>query len=250
MRAKTTKKLRYYIMHDLLLNDKNVTFEIDTGATMSVISDRMHAQHFGEVPLQKTNIVLKAYDGACIKPLGAMSATIQHNDMKVPCVFLVIRNGGQPLIGRDILDKIKFEFVCNSLSDVNVNNLIDEFSVLFNDELGSYKYENVNFKVKTNTVPIFCKARKMLLAFVDAVDKEIDRLVKEGVLELTTEAQWGTPIVPILKKGTKDVRVCVDYRITINPHLIDVNGYIPTIEEIFASLYGGVVFEIRFQKRI
>lgn len=112
---------------DLRLNGKNITFDIDTGATMSVISERTHAQHFYEVPLQKTNIVLKSYDGACIKPLGAMCATIQHNDENVPCVFLVIRNGGQPLIGRDNLDKFKFEFACNSLSVINVSKLIDKY---------------------------------------------------------------------------------------------------------------------------
>lgn len=53
-------------------------------------------------------------------------------------------------------------------------------------------------------------------------------------------SDWGTPIVPVLKNGK--LRVCVDYKTTINPHLIDVKCIIPNIEDIFAALSGGVYF--------
>lgn len=146
------------------MNSKNVLFEIDTDSSMSVISDRLHAQPFGEVPLEKSNTVLKTYDGTCIKPLSAMGATIQHNDRKVSCVFLVFKNGGEQLIGRDILDKIKLDFVWNLPKEMNVNNLTDEFSDIRSDD---------SAVVETNPVLMHCVENSVPCADVEESDKQI-----------------------------------------------------------------------------
>lgn len=138
--------------------------------------------------------------------------------------------------------KICFGFVTNSLESKDVDKLISEFGELFNDELGCYKFGNINFEVEPGTKPIFCKPRKVQLAFQQNVNDELDRLVKEGVLEPVPNADWGTPIVPILKKDSKDVRVCVDYKTTINPLLVDVKVPLPDIDDIFACLSGGIYF--------
>lgn len=90
--------------------------------------------------------------------------------------------------------------------------------------------------------PIFVKPRKVPITYQSGVDLEIDRLVKEGVLEPVPTADWGTPIVPILKKETKSIRVCVDYKTTVNPYLIDFKVPLPDIDDIFANLSGGVFF--------
>lgn len=81
----------------------------------------------------------------------------------------------------------------------------------------------------------------MKLAFQSEVTAEIDRLVSEGVLAQIENSEWGTPIVPILKKNGK-LRVCVDYKSTINPFLKDIKCVTPNIEDIFAALSGGTHF--------
>lgn len=171
-----------------------------------------------------------------------MLASVQHNDKMFECEFLVIRNGAQPLIGRDVLDKMNFNFVLNSINSLEVDKLVAEYSELFKDELGHYNYGKIHFEVKPGTKPIFCKPRRIPLAFVDSVDKELDRLIEQGVLEWVPNSDWGTPIVPVQKRNSKDVRVCVDYKVTINRHLDDLKVPLPNIENIFAQLNGGVYF--------
>ncbi|XP_055539679.1 uncharacterized protein K02A2.6-like [Wyeomyia smithii] len=49
---------------------------------------------------------------------------------------------------------------------------------------------------------------------------------------------WRTPQVPVLKKDLS-LRLCADYRITVNPFLVDNRHPFPVIDEVFAALQGG-----------
>lgn len=62
------------------------------------------------------------------------------------------------------------------------------------------------------------------------------------MVKVTRHAPWGTPIVPILKKDSKNIRVCVDYKTTINPYLKAYKAPLPSVDDIFSKLNGGVQF--------
>ncbi|XP_053400415.1 uncharacterized protein K02A2.6-like [Mercenaria mercenaria] len=72
------------------------------------------------------------------------------------------------------------------------------------------------------------------------IEEELDRLVKDGVLEKVDTSEWATPIVPVPKK--EGIRICGDFKVTINP-LLEVDQHpLPKIEDIFASLGKGKSF--------
>ena len=50
-------------------------------------------------------------------------------------------------------------------------------------------------------------------------------------------SEWATPIVPVPKKDGS-VRLCGDYKITVNPELQAEQYSLPRIEDIFANLAG------------
>lgn len=185
---------------DVLVNSTNVMCEIDTSAAVSVMSDKIYTQELSSVPLQTTDMVLRSYDGSIIKPVGIMRVSLQHKQKSVACEFVVVRNGGNTLIGRDMLSLLDVGLELNSLREENVTKLIAEFNELFRIEVGCYKYGKIHFEVEPGTKPIFCKPRKVPFAFVDGVNRELDRLIEQGVLVQVPDAQWATPIVPILKK--------------------------------------------------
>lgn len=63
-------------------------------------------------------------------------------------------------------------------------------------------------------------------------------MVKEGKLYKVNreeEITWVTPIVPIVK-NFNNVRICGDYKVTINPYLEVPQHPIPVIQNIFAKL--------------
>ena len=73
------------------------------------------------------------------------------------------------------------------------------------------------------------------------VDEEIDRLLKECIVTPVKYAEWAAPVVPILKPvGT--VRLCGDYKLTVNT-VSSLEQYpIPRVEDLFAALSGGKQF--------
>ena len=66
-------------------------------------------------------------------------------------------------------------------------------------------------------------------------------MVKQGVIEPISFSEWADPIVPVLKKdGT--VRICGDYKLSVN-QASKVDSYpLPRIDDLFASLAGVKTF--------
>ena len=80
--------------------------------------------------------------------------------------------------------------------------------------------------------------------------EELDRLVAVGILEPIESSDWAAPIVQVIKSDKKSVRVCSDFRVTVNP-VSGLNRYpIPKIEDLFATLKRSSLFENQFQPSV
>ena len=79
------------------------------------------------------------------------------------------------------------------------------------------------------------------IAIKPVVGTELDRLEKDGVIERVTHSDWATPIVVACKPIGK-VRICADFKITLNPVLKpDIHPF-PLPEELFHKLNQGCKF--------
>ncbi|XP_049886412.1 uncharacterized protein K02A2.6-like [Pectinophora gossypiella] len=66
-------------------------------------------------------------------------------------------------------------------------------------------------------------------------------MLREGVIEPVDCSDWATPLVPVHKKDG-GLRVCADYKVTLNPVLMVDRYPLPTIQDVFANLAGGEKF--------
>ena len=98
-----------------------------------------------------------------------------------------------------------------------------------------------HLNLKPDAKPKFFKARVVPLAIREKVESELNRLVKIGVLEKVDYSDWASPIVPV-NKPNGSVRICGDFKATVNPSLNPKEYPMPTAEEIFANLQGGQKF--------
>ena len=76
------------------------------------------------------------------------------------------------------------------------------------------------------------------------VEEELERLEKEGIdiIEPVQYADWAAPIVPILKPDGKSLRICGDFKVTVNK-ASKLDSYpIPKVEDLFATLAHGKAF--------
>ena len=84
---------------------------------------------------------------------------------------------------------------------------MSKHAALFEPGLGKIAGTKAKFYLKKGAKPKFCWARQA------KVEKEIDRLVANGVLESVKYSEWATPVVPVMKTG----QFSCDYKITVKP---------------------------------
>ncbi|XP_061192328.1 uncharacterized protein LOC133200561 [Saccostrea echinata] len=112
---------------------------------------------------------------------------------------------------------------------------------VFTIETGSVNGIKANLIMKESAKPVFVKARSLAYALKPKYEKELERLESENIITKVPTSEWATPIVPIVKRSG-DIRICGDFKVTINPQL-EIKQYpLPRIEDIFASLAGGQKF--------
>ena len=120
-----------------------------------------------------------------------------------------------------------------------VDHLLEQHKVLFSEGLGTLNGYEATFQLDTTVKPKYCKARPVPYAMKVAVEAELERLCKEGIIEPVAFSDWAAPIVPILKPDRKSIR---DFKLTIN-QASKLDRYpIPKVEDLLATLVGGKKF--------
>ena len=81
----------------------------------------------------------------------------------------------------------------------------------------------------------------MPYALREEVEKELDKLEHKNVIVKIDRSDWGAPIV-VVPKADRSVRICGDYKVTVNQAVEDEQYPLPTVQDLFATLAGGTVF--------
>ena len=98
-----------------------------------------------------------------------------------------------------------------------------------------------HLEIDPTAQPRFYKPRSVPYAIKGAIERDLERLEHLGVIEKVQYSDWAAPIVPV-PKTDGNVRICGDYKVTINP-VLKVDQYpVPTAEDLFATLAGGKTF--------
>ena len=97
-----------------------------------------------------------------------------------------------------------------------LQDILNKYEEVSGKELGTFKGPDVTISVDPDATPQFCKARVIPYAMRDSVEQELNRL-KEGTLEPIEYSVWAAPIVAVWKQDHQGVRICGDFRMTINP---------------------------------
>ena len=125
--------------------------------------------------------------------------------------------------------------------------LCRKFPNLWKADLGTLKDYELDVKFKENTSPIFLKARTVPLAIQEDLSQAIESGIKRGVWKKVQFNEYGTPVVPIIKKssstnGRPAIRVCGDYSVTVNQQLEKHRHPMPSPESLMHRLGGNYCF--------
>ena len=82
--------------------------ELDTGASVSIISEKTFNENFrGIVALQPSTVSLTSYSGHELEIIGQADVEITYKSQVVIMPLVVVRGQGPSLFGRNWLQKIK-----------------------------------------------------------------------------------------------------------------------------------------------
>ena len=81
----------------------------------------------------------------------------------------------------------------------------------------------------------------MPYALKDKVTAELERLRKADVIEPVQYSDWAATIVPVLKNDGS-IRICGDFKQTINTAAIPDKYPLPRVDDLLATLAGGETF--------
>ena len=121
--------------------------------------------------------------------------------------------------------------------------LLNKHTKLFTDGLGKFSKGEANIFIDESVKPVFCKARPLPYAIKDKVEKELDSMVEKEILSPVSYAEWAAPIVPIQKQNG-GIRICGDFKVTVNKCSEKDKYPIPRIEDLYTKLAGGTVFSV------
>ena len=220
--------------------------EIDTGASVSIISrETFDLIKDGEstLELEEPSVRLQTYTGEPIKVCGSTVVEVVHNDQRQSLRLMVTEGSGPTLLGRDWLGALRLDWrsIFQIGRSLTLQQVIAEHPEVFRDGLGELKGVTAKLYIDENTRPRFEKARPVAYAHRKRVEKELEQLQALGIIQPVQFSDWATPIVPVMKNDG-GVRVCGDFKSTVN-RAARLDKYpIPRIEDLFASLAGGKTF--------
>ena len=213
---------------------------MDTGSAYTLLSKSEYFSKFERHELKSSTVKLRSYTGDKIKVIGEKTVTVKRDkqDGIHKLKLLVVENEGPALLGRTWLPALTFNVMTIKATPASLQQLLEENDELFNSEPGKLKNFNAHFEMDDTVAPVFCKARTVPLAMKQKIEDELGRLEHTGIIQKVLHSDWAAAVVPVVKPTGK-IRLCGDYKLTINKAVKPDKYPLPLTDELFAGLAGG-----------
>ncbi len=165
---------------------------------------------------------------------------MQYEKQNVTLPLVIVKGERPALLGRNWLEKIQLDWPniftvekAEVASDPAVKAVLRRHTEVVSDTPSAINDFKATIRVRPDATPIFQKARPVPYPLREAVEKELDRLEKAGIISKIDRSDWAVPIV-VVPKSDKSIRICGNYKVTINQNLEEETYLLPNTEDLFA----------------
>lgn len=236
------------------INETVVNMEVDTGATVTLVSEVAFKKFFNHLVLAPSTYVLTSVTGP-IAVLGQCSVSVSLGGQSPVILYFIVcqTNLVNCLMGRQWLDVLfpawrSMFSVPETVSIQSVKDTVDKYMSLYpsvfdvsdNTPIKTFK---ASLKLRPNFNNVISAPYDLPYALVPVVESMLDKMVKAGKVVPIMHSNNSSPCLPVKKKDGS-YRLCIDFKRTLNKQL-SVDQYpLPRIDNIFASLAGAVIFTV------
>ena len=189
------------------INGQEIIMEIDTGCRHTLVNEETSKQICKGNTLHKSRKKLTTFLGEEIPVKGEIGVSVCYNNKSQDLQLTVVEGKGPNLLGRNWLRVLGIDWSTVNKLEVNEvqtdeklklkEDFLDQYKELFKDELGTFSGPKVKIYIDQNAEPQFFKARSVPFAYKTLVEKELDRLIQDGILTPVPFSDWAAPVVPV-----------------------------------------------------
>ena len=226
----------------LTLQGKPVTLQLDTGAEVTVIPEKMWRE-VGQPQLTASDRTLRGPDSRAIPTLGKFLATFTHNSRSVETEVYVVKRLAKPLLGRPtILDLglVKLVAAVEQQHQHQHLTLKEKYPSLFQG-LGKLKGE-YSIELRDDAQPFaLATPRRVAIPLLKRVQQELERMERMKVITRVNQpTDWCAGMVVVPKTNGR-VRICVDLT-RLNESVKRERHPLPAVDQTLAQLAGAKLF--------
>ena len=208
---------------------------------MTLVSEEVGLQSHSE--LRPTEAKLTSYTGHDIPVLGETIAEVRYNGTNKMLPLQVVSGKAPALLGRNWLHELKLDWkeIVGSIKyqKLDLEKLMKKHATLFEETCGKFLNAKAKLVLQKDAKPSFQRARPVPYNLQDAVEAELKSWEEMGIIERIAKdkptPEWATPLVIVPKPNNK-VRLCADFRVTVNPNIVEERYPLPKIEDILATI--------------
>ncbi|XP_028415850.1 uncharacterized protein K02A2.6-like [Dendronephthya gigantea] len=228
------------------INGHEMKLKVDTGARCNVMSLKLFkVLRDGERINKSKSVELVAFGGHTFSTLGTVCLNCRINSKVYSLEFQIVDRPVASLLGLSDLLKMKLikfnEYVHEVKSSGDyAQQVLNKHKDLFDNNLGELPAV-YSMKVDNSVTPVIKPPRKIPVAMESSVKRELDNMVKKGVIVPVSEpTEWVSQMVATRKKnGT--IRICLDPR-DLNKALRRSHHPMRNVESVAARMAGATVF--------
>lgn len=229
--------MRILPIHGIVLLQYPTAFKIDTGAEVTVITEKtaegLNVKHLMKSSKKK----LFGADRRELSLTGKISCILEYGNKSTIQDLFVIKQLSKNLLG---LPAIKVLEMIKKVDTVE-KSVCDYFPNLFSG-LGTLRKGEYKIKIKPEAKPFaLFTARHVRFSLREKVQKELLCMEESGVISKAEQpSAWCAAMVVVLKKSGA-IRICVDHR-PLNEVVLREVHPLPKVDESLAQLPGAVMF--------
>lgn len=171
-------------------------------------------------------------------PLKAkFTTTVESSKVLTNATFYVVTGNDDSLLCYDTCVELGLIPEINSVQNSVKNSLKEQYSDLFTG-IGKLKDREIKLHIDENVQPVVQPHRRIPFHLRQKVEKELERMEQLDIIEkVEGSTDWVSPIVPVPKRGSSDIRITVDMR-QPNKAIKRERHIMPTIDDIILRLNG------------
>ena len=209
---------------------EQLSLQVDTGATCSILSTSYARQLFRGCTYQPTSSNLFGFGKAPLPVTGTLLASVSFQDRSVDEQFFLVDTAStEAIMGLGLMQKL-------GVTIHPVSGKVFSVTEERQESLPTIKGYQHKIILAPDAKPTCIKLRRLPLSVRDEVSKELQRLLQEGIIERIEASPWVNPLV-VSRKANGQIRLCVDLR-GPNAQIVAESHPLPTIEELQSKLQG------------